>query len=306
MPVFFILSGITMNWTLANGSYCAKVKKLFQSLIIPAIWMLIIATLYDSIADLYSGHFNLSDDLSSLFTEIVWSSGVPFKIGHFTVTDLGMQWFLVVLFFDKTLIFLILYIHSKARRSRKKAIIIILLSLLFLFVGYILGRSDIWLPFSLDLALFTISYLVIGHYCKGILLNASLWKFLLSIMFWASTLFLQALFGKGYFELASRNYPLFPICYICSCAGSFALCYISQIINAKTRLYNVIKSVGQNSLTLFFIHKIDYWYRGWFVIICNNQIMCIAFRLITDLLVLYIVLTMKQYKKDKREAIESN
>lgn len=124
MPVFFILSGITMNWTLANGSYCAKVKKLFQSLIIPAIWMLIIATLYDSIADLYNGRFNLSDDLSSLFTEIVWSSGVPFKIGHFTVTDLGMQWFLVVLFFDKTLIFLILYIHSKARRSRKKAIII--------------------------------------------------------------------------------------------------------------------------------------------------------------------------------------
>lgn len=284
-----------------------SVKKLFRSLIRPAFWMFFIESIYTFFSDLYFRRFCFSSFLMELLTKIIWCSGVPFKIGSLTISALGMQWFLVSLFFAKLFILGIIRITSKFVRC--KYAFYGALSIILLICGWLFGQNHLWLPGSLDLCFFSLSYLTIGHHIgprgKNIISNSIKNKFVFSTFIWVGTLILQAVFGSGYFELASRKYTLFPICYLCSIAGSIAVCLFSQMLNSNTIFFKTIKIIGRNSLVLLFIHKIDYWYRSWFINVCSNNVLLIVFRLITDIAVLYFVIILRKCRNQNRERVRN-
>lgn len=295
IPLFFILSGITMK-PHENQKMSLKIRNLFHEYIYPAVWMFLISNIIVMISDICSGKFNSASWLTSLVTELIWCSGVPFQIGNLTISGIGMQWFLIVLFFDK--VFLLWFFNIFSIQKKHRTAFCSVCILILLLTGWVLGINHLWLPFSFDLVLFTLPYLFIGYnasHNNHQFLKVNKIKFWLSCAAWGILLILQACFGNGYFELATRHYTLFPVCFLCSIAGSFAVIFGSQMFQTDSALFKKIETIGKNSLALMFIHKVDYWYSFWFINICNNELLLVIFRLTTDLLLLYAVIHIKEY-----------
>lgn len=277
MPLFFTLSCITYNQSATQPEFVQKLKRSFRHLIQPALILIGIAIFIECYNN-YSLAFSLDYWKEKIFT-LIFASGVSLEYYENQVKALGTLWFLFALFIGRTLLD---YIQLCVREDAVKIIVFISCC-----IGVLFGSVQ-WLPFSLDIALAVLPFMFYGCIIKKDKYKLPFEnKVYFWIFVWLSTLVLEYPNWKNwtYMELAGRRYPMFPICYLTAIAGINTICIFSKWYTTKcVRKLSLIRYIGEHSMTIYFVHTMDYlWWRHWDI--SSKCIINMVMRIVLDILV---------------------
>ena len=118
MPLFFILSSITFRLSENRDMFVRKTERAFVHLMLAAIGIYFFRTLLHMVqnysalqlSDLHA----LKDYLAERVNIFVYGSGVATPVGDTRIPALGVPWFLIALFFGRTLFD---YMHLKLKKT---------------------------------------------------------------------------------------------------------------------------------------------------------------------------------------------
>ena len=246
MPIFFALSCATFkpsdDWNKVAGS----IQRSFFKLIIPAIIVFGMRKVVE--IAWYGIEGRKTDWIANAINTFVYSSGVD--VPGLGIPALGMLWFLIVLFFSKAL-YSILNIRLEKKRL---ASVCIVLSV----IGIILGKVQ-WLPFSFDLVLAVLIFLYFGTFLVGIVDGRNHVKWIIiSFVIWISSFIVIFKESGHYLELATREYPLYPLCIICALSGIVTLSVSCRYIS-RIRIISIpLEYLGRISIWIYMTHAMDY------------------------------------------------
>lgn len=262
MPLFFILSALTYQFSKSTQEYKTKLKKNFKRLIIPALVLYGLRILVYIVSD-FSRIEWLNFAINRL-NVLFWGSGSTVHLSGQNVFPFGMMWFFLVLFLSRS-IFDFFYL----RFSR---LWFIISSVLFSFLG--VGISYVcWLPLSLDVSFAVIMFLLFGYYLKSFdMSQKSRLRGAVCFIFWIGLLFSIVYFTHDYLELALRRYPIFPVCYITAFAGMMFIAYLCNWLVKFMKIVMPLLYLGKNSFWLYCVHAMDYIYIFLWDVSCNNFI----------------------------------
>ena len=190
MPLFIIISGLFYR----EKSLKENIKNIFLKLMLPYI----ITTLVVKIC-LYNHTQSILYCLKDWINQIVFSYSYWGRVQFAPeVERLSILWFFPLLAIIRLMFFFL------KKCSKDNSIRLFFLCITVTYLGYLLGKTGYWLPFSIDVAMLSTIFYYIGyllnqkHILEKILLDG---KSLILIMFiW--------LLGVKYnwIELAGRNY----------------------------------------------------------------------------------------------------
>lgn len=252
LPVFFILSGYLFKDVPLTAGYIAKKFKTFMLpyfitcfaiIIIDAIVLIIHGD--DSIASITG---KIADD----FTRSIWASGSCTKFGDIDLGGrIGAIWFLPALFFA-TIFFSI--IKRLIKNIYIQGGVIVSLAL----VAYITA-SQIWLPFSIQSAMFALPFMYAGYEVRhNPKILAGINKFALFIISLIVCIF-GFFYLEGSFYMASAYTKDILFGFICAFAASYAVIYISK----KIGNFAPLEWIGKNSLIFMCVHLIQLETQMW-------------------------------------------
>ena len=246
MPLFFILSCITFNFSQSMKNFTQKTLQRFKRLIIPA---LIIYILSIFIEIFHSQQLDLKYQIDRL----IYASGCQYEIRPF----LGMTWFLFVLFLGGTI-----FDFLQMNFNQLSLFFAIIVCTIFGIYG-----SKTWYIFSIDVALTMLPFFYCGYLLKNYDINH---KTKLMLCLYLSSFFLfYAATGKNIFFIPCRSYTLFPLYYLIGITGTLSLGCLFQIL-LKNHKMKYLCYLGKNTLALFIIHSLDYTYSSLYNITSNN------------------------------------
>ena len=318
MPLFFILSAYTYRSSDSGEAFLKKTEKAFRHLILPAVVLFILQTIYDIAMQpdkaAQAGWMDYTAERINIF---VYASAKDVSIAGASIPNIGISWFLFGLFFGRTLYD---YLHLRIKSKKVLTAVICLLS----FVGVTIGRVQN-LPFSWDIALAIIPFFAFGNYLKRIDLNKNKWKAAaVCFVVWAVCFFIQYntsmsrlkytlcqtmhlpenivsefiyIYDRGrYLDLGVRSYPLFPLCFISAIAGVMVLIYLCTLLVKAKKLMIPLIFIGRNSMYFFWVHAMDDLTKPLWL--TYDRVGSIIPRLITDIIVfLILMLVMWSLKK---------
>ena len=236
-------------------------------------------------------------DYAAYFADIikvfVAGSGDKLTIGTYTIDAIGMPWFLFALFGGRILYD---YLHLKCKRN-----VLYVMVCICSIVGVILGKIQ-WLPFSFDIALAIQPFFLLGEWLKKYDIETkTAGKAILWLFVWAASFLLINYLKHSYLNLASRTYPLFPICYVCAIAGTMAVSCLSQLISRIKTVSKPLMYLGKNSIVMLCVHCFDRYYRfAWKI--TGNESINLVLRLAEDILAFAVImLIINLVKKRKLE-----
>lgn len=302
MPLFFILSGLTMSTSQNLRQYLKRIVKSAKGLLIPGIclylsWVLI---------ELCRGQENMGnpDFWKGKLLTLLFASASSTVWGETFIAGIGMIWFFFVLYFGK-LIYDGMYLflcHILSKSSDTKIQYAISgVSLLLAIAGIYFGHFR-WLPFSFDVALGIQPFFVMGMWLKKIdLQKRPFLIFVTTALTWLLTFYITYPNWEtsSYLEVGLRKYSLFPISYISALCGTLSI-GLFNIALAKIKLaQSAFTCLGKNSMYLLCIHIMDQlwdfiWYRE------GNAFLSTGLRLGSDLamfaLIMMIIFLIKKAK----------
>lgn len=234
MPVFFILSG----YFFKNRSLKEELKRDFKSILIPYVIISIISLIIKFFID--------NDNMiNNIFTYLLGVGDTSNILEN--LSTVGEIWFLICLFFSKTLFVIINKINKKY---------LFCLCVFLNIVGVIISKIA-FLPYSLDVVFVTQIYLYMGKYIKEhdlFNIRLSIKKKILLIGIWC----LGVLLGE--FNYVARFYPYYPICIITSIVASYTFIMICKYID-KIKIFEKLQELfqfcGKYSLYILCIHCLE-------------------------------------------------
>ena len=128
---------------------------------------------------------------------------------------------------------------------------------LLVLAGYWLGKAGYWLPYSFDVALFSLVFYFMGYIIKKFNITEIIFKDpRYGIMF--SLIWLFGIHQKLVLELATRYYPGILTCVIISISGTFVFFYFCYFISNIKALKNILVFYGQGTIFIFCIHHLEW------------------------------------------------
>ena len=246
MPLFFILSGAAARLSADSGQFLNRTERTGKYLITTA--MLLFAADIAVLLHKYAVG-DWKNFLANTINTIVYGSGIEVHVGSATIPAFGMEWFLLVLFCGKTLYD---YLHLKLTDTRFYLSIVFCAS-----AGAALGNIQ-WLPWSLDITLAVIPFFWCGSFLKDLHLQQRRSViFAGAAIIWLTTFYLQYSCCHDYLRISSRNYPLFPLCFITAAAGTVTVSQVCWLLSS-CRHIKLLLFLGRNSLYLYCAHSLDY------------------------------------------------
>lgn len=291
MPLFFIMSCLTYRLSTDLGQLARKAKKAFFRMVVPA-WILFLiivfgeALLERTTMDLA---FWKSKGLAFLF-----SSGSQFYMGdpQIHVPRMGIPWFLIVLFTGRTLFDLL---HLKLGKGFVPACLV--LSILGVAMG-----PYLWLPFSFDVTLVSLGFLLFGYWLRKWNFEICPWICLICVAgVWAvSVVFTEQVAGK-YLEMSMRRYPLFPLCIVTALAGTMM---VSQFSSLLVRYISWVKKplifLGEHSMDMLCVHTVDFLWEPLYSFSSHLLIGALV-RILIDLVVFMLFVLCKKLIKERKK-----
>lgn len=275
MPIFFILSGVTLVPSDSWERLFKKGGKTFCHLMWPAALILFCTCLIYSFPrslDWYRPWEMIRQYLMTL----VYPSGA------------GIPWFFVALWSGRFVFDLLLKLIPQRWIAAVSCVLCGCAYVLFRFVH---------LPLFMDLALFLQPFFVVGHMIGGrkdkpFTAKESIFAALIWLGFFALSVALH----KGRLATPSYIFPMFPLCIVEAMAGSIVVISVAQLVERNTtRISNYFVWLGQNSLYLLIVHALDGVLRPvWF----HGGLLCVVPRIVIDLIILAII--VKLIKKLRR------
>lgn len=294
MPLFFSLSMTTYRLSDSNDMIICKSEKAFKHLVIPACVLFAIQSFLFVFTN-WQGESKYSYITKTINT-FVYSSGCQVKIGTETIPEIGMIWFFTALFLGRIIFD---YLHLKLKK-KPFIIVICLLSI----VGVTIGRLQ-YLPLSFDVVLAILPFLAFGNVLKYIDLKKHLLIYsIFSFCIWVSTFGIEFFIKNSYLELALRNYPLYPLCYVTAVSG---ILFVSCISVACLKIHKIMFPfiyIGKNSMYFFWAHIMDYVFQPIWSI-SSHPLIIVGLRLIVDTVLFFLIICSIKFIKFFIEKIKN-
>ncbi|MBQ7345424.1 MAG: acyltransferase family protein [Oscillospiraceae bacterium] len=287
MPLFFILSGLTYRCSTDERQLWQRCKKAAVHLLVPAAILIGTDILVEIIQMLLDGRASEMDGAywTVKALTLVFSSGSRFFLGDMYIGRVGIPWFLIALFFGRTLFDLI---QLKLRRWATPVCIALTV------VGVVVGQWQ-WLPLSFDVVLASLFFLLLGNLLhRADMRPGALWKAVVAGMVWIGCVFLTWMLDGRYLEMAARSYELFPLCYLTAVAGTLMVCWISVFLEEHlAALVRPFVYIGKHSLELMCVHTLDHLWEGLYQGVSSNLVVTACVRVVVDLLVFMAYMVVK-------------
>lgn len=299
MPLFFILSAWTTRFSDSKQQLFANIRKSCRHLIVPAIIIFFLRFLFSACEMMRSTTpIEWKLFLCQKILTLLFASGVECTFSGYIVPAIGIPWFLIVLFFARLIYdWLQLLLKDKKNGEKKLYLVIILLTC----VGIIIGEN-LFLFFSLDIAFAVTGLIMIAQISKDKLKveDSPVIKAVFFLIIWIVCFLLPYFIlpsdQKRYLEFASRDYPLFPVCYFGAVSATFFYAEICTLINNLQSLKRIIGAcnyLGRNTLYMIYVHCFDVYWAPLYTFTDNVYINAV-FRVITDIIAFAIMMSIKK------------
>lgn len=222
-----------------------------------------------------------------------YTLGMSFSKNILTdVSSVGPVYFILMLFAVRLIY---MFIEHFVNSEMYKVIWVLMLS----FIGMKLGESGYWLPWSIDVALYSLVFYQIGIYLRKYsvltqIKNRYFLYFMLSPI-WAYMISL------GGVELAVRNYGSYGVVILGATAGVLILYQSANcILNRCPALSFVLSSIGKSSMLVIIVHTMlgGVYYNLVTAKLDSNHILSIFFNALLQVLTaLLIELLLTNVKK---------
>lgn len=286
MPLFFILSGYTAKPLTTWSKFWSSTKKAFRKVWLVAALMVMLLSIESEIFN----HQPLLMMIKQVIVGIFWGSNT-FDNGQMVVGNVGVMWFLFVMFWAK-IIFNIAELLIKDVRYLGSILAILA------YFGYQISLH-VWLPQALDVAVIAAFLMWVGRILKVLNYSDSRYEFLaviLALIFW-----LACIQNNTYLELSNRTYPNFILNLVEAITGTLVMIYVSKGL-LKTQLARPLLLIGQHTLAILVIHHLDLYWLTWQGMIHSNNVVALI-RLGVDLVILMIYLIgLRIFRQSKLNA----
>lgn len=269
MPLFFLLSGYTSTFSKNKREVVARIKKLFFSLIVPAYILYASVFLFDGMYKLYP--------LKQIILSMLYTNGVPYGDQlSFFIPPFGITWFLVALFFLRSLYDAVHYL-TKGRNM-------LLISAEISIIGVFIGRF-VYLPFSLDVVLSMFLFYHMGNMLKNVNIEKrSALMAAASFLVWITAFLFIFFTAHTYLNVACRRYPLFPLSFLTAFSGCMTVIFASAALQKINAVFKLLCFIGKNTMCLFAVHALDSLWGSFYYDILKNIIdNAIIIRLAVDI-----------------------
>lgn len=245
MPLFFIISGyLFKKSTTKEFKLLDFIYKKIKSLVIPYFSFNIIFLALDICKSIITGEsIKLLNEILGIF--------VPIRNNVYV----GVAWFLIWIFVTEILYYFLVFVLKKDSTVN-------IVSVLLYFIGFILIKHNIVLPYHIDAALISIVFYNFGNQLKKYELKfinvkcIYFYIFIFIIFFLINNFVIKQLYGSNVtLDIYERNLS-YPIIYLLvSISGSLIIILISKIIKFST-LKKIFKLFGYNSLCIYGFHTL--------------------------------------------------
>ncbi|MCI9501070.1 MAG: acyltransferase [Hungatella sp.] len=236
MPLLFVLTGFRTKEISSSNELLRQIKMDIKYLLIPYILFHVMDSLFGIMM------YGETVDLTVWIDKLLWASGVGYK-EH---PAIGAIWILNVLFWSKTIFLVIQLVIPKHFDGIVCGIVAV--------VGYILGRQELWLILSLDIAMVVVFYLYIGSQLQKII---ALFEKCRKLIVIALGIWLLLWQGGMYIEFASRHYPLFLLLLLQSLCGAICVMLLSEKVEQYLKLPETIGVLEKYVVMVLGIHHLS-------------------------------------------------
>ncbi|WP_407382421.1 acyltransferase family protein [Ruminococcus sp.] len=298
MFLFFFLNGWTNRFAKDKTDILKNIKKSARRLLLPTLIAFSIWTFIEAFP-LIGRHAPLSewaDFVKERALCLLLSNGSssvrPILFG-IEVPGINMLWFMIALFFAK-----VIYDCLQLLLQHHRIGLLICTAALSV-LGVVIGKN-VYLFFSLDIALAIQIIFFLARYMKEFYHPEEhpIRKTIVSFSVWLIAFALPLIFIHDRpvnMSFAARQYPLFPVCYVCALAGTLFTCQIAYFISTikNKEIINKICYLGKNSLYMLLIHFFDqYW--SFLYQFSSNVVIRIVMRIATDLVIFIVFMSIRK------------
>lgn len=241
MMAFILLSGYL--YKDSSDNIIKRIWKEIKRLIIPTSIFTILFVLFN--------HLGLVNEMKTLMLEMSFSNKI-----FINVKSIGPYYFVLLLFMVKIIYIsinkIIKIIELKTKRNIKMTYICMVLTLL----GVYLGKKGYWLPWSVDIALYSLGFFHIGYLFKKYdlinkLMERKYLYFILSPI-WVFMIY------SGSMEIAIRKYEPFGLVILGSISGILVMYIFSNSISNRIgKIGNKITSlISSSTIYILIIHTV--------------------------------------------------
>ncbi len=240
MPLFFIATGFTSHPAASWKDFFKSLKKDFLRIYLPAVAIQALNGLLSFL--IYNE--NAAASIHLRVEQMLWSSAFDIY-GHSCV---GMIWFLVALFWAKTLYNLVFLIFP----SKYNGTVFLALAL----VGKTLALKQTYLPQSWDVCLVAVLFLYIGYAFKKLYPLFEKHQAVITVISFCFWIFC---WEKGIaIDLGGRAYAEFIPCILTAVCGCISVFTFSQALESCRHVAVVLSAVGRHTLTILCVSFLDW------------------------------------------------
>lgn len=294
VAVFFIVSGFTLNVKKYDfSSFCQK--KFFRLMIpyfVTSIFLIIISCFNQIFIIKNPTIENISNQIYTGIINLIFSSGANIQFGNLYIgTCIGAIWFLPALFFS----LIVAYKLIKNYDEKRSLLIAFMLS----FISYV-STSYFFLPFSIQPALFSLPFVLIGYifrkndyFDKIFKTNNKFYLLIISILI----SFYSYITSNNVISFVQSTAPDFFITIMSSLASSFIIIYIA----IKCENNKFLEYLGRNSLIVLCVHLVALNTLNSYILIFLNKFNLLKytflltglFHILLSFLVLFLIKFVK-------------
>lgn len=240
MPLFFIATGFTAKEIHTWKEFSAALKKDFTRIFLPAVG---IQALNGFLSFLIYNE-NAIDSIYLRIEQLIWASSFD-VYGHSCV---GMIWFLIALFWTKTLFNLVCVLFP----GKYNGAIFLALALL----GKSLAITETYLPQSLDVCFVAVLFLYIGFVFRQI--YPLFEKYQMPVTFAAFFIWTFCWENGVRFDLGGRWYINFAAGILTTVCGSLCIFTFSKALESCKPAAHILACMGRHTLTILCVSFLDW------------------------------------------------
>lgn len=286
MPLFFLLSGFLLNYSLIPREF---IQKKITRLVIPYFFSYLVISVFLFVSYIL---IQVPDSFSAFHYFLGMLYGTLSAFVTQTATDIfNPLWFLPALFCALLIGYVLLHVFERDPLLGSLSLIVTIC------VGYACALSDIHLPWEFDVAMVAQIFVVPGFYLKksGYSEIKSLTGFSMAVL---SLGFVVAFYFNEIPNMAVGNYHdlfLFWVEAVCAIIG---ICYISYYLAASSPIEGILSFFGKNALVILCFHTLSnivIHYVGRFLsprmyeLYYSSVIFEVAFMLTFSIFVIFII-----------------
>ncbi len=164
------------------------------------------------------------------------------------VESIGPAWFILMLFVVRIL-------YTLIQKICKKEWIVTIVVVVLSIGGVVIGKAGYWLPWSFDIALYSLVFYHAGHLFKKFKVLEYVKEHL--VLYFVLTPIWAHMIYKGSVELSRRNYNLYALGIIGALAGiltTYMLCTL--LVDGCPAISNFLALLGKASMYILLVHTL--------------------------------------------------